>query len=221
MKLFVSAISASCVAILLAAAPSAHAVSISGSVWEGQSGSVPTTAPTSTPAATFTATSINFCVEWSGCSPSSSSTNPASGTYTIGGFLTSQGNASGVGPVTYNGSASGTDSLDNTLFEFTGTAYFTNGQSFTVNHDDGTVMYVDGSLVLSQPNPTAPSTNTYTYTGPTGTESFDFLYGEVKGPPAVYETNLGSTVTPEPSSIALLGSGLLAGAGFIRRRIQA
>lgn len=204
-------------ALALVAAPLAHAVTISGTVWSNQSADVPTSTAgiaAANKSATFTATSLDFCVSALICTP------PSSGVYNIGGFLASNGGASGVSGISYlNGFNSGS-TLDNTLFEFTGSALFTNGQTYTVAHDDGTIMYVNGVAVLSQPGPTSPNVNTYTYTGPTGTFSFDFLYGETNGAPAVYETNLSGplSATPEPGSIVLLGSGLLSAAGMIRRR---
>jgi hypothetical protein len=222
MKLFRALSLASCVAVLVAAAGTAQAIPISGTVWSNWSANVPTFSglpAAGTASATFSATSIDFCVLDSHCT--------VPGSYTIGGFLASQGNASGVSGVSFMNGATSGSTLDNTLWEFTGTAFFTNGQKFNVEHDDGTVMYVGGTgagnLVLNQPGPTSFNTSTYTYTGPTGNEAFTFLYGETSGAPAVYETNLIplTAPTPEPSSIVLLGSGLLAAAGAIRRRVKA
>ncbi|WP_419804198.1 PEP-CTERM sorting domain-containing protein [Terriglobus sp.] len=154
--------------------------------------------------ATFTASAINF----------SGDSN-----YSLGGFLNSFGAASNI---TYMNGYSATSSLTNTLFEFTGTAYFVNGQTFNVYHDDGVNLYVDGVNVLSQPNTTSPITTPYTYNGATGNHSFDFIYAN--GPPtqADFQTNLvtATTVaaTPEPSSFALLGTGVLGALGILRRR---
>lgn len=205
-----------CLTALLTVAGNAQ---ISGIEWSGFSANVP--ALGSQPSAgsanlTFSATAIDFCVLDSHCVPS------GSGTYTLAGFLASNGGASGVTGATFHNGAAGTDSLDNTLWEFSGTAFFTNGEVFDVGHDDGTQMYVNGINILSQPGPTSFVLTPVTYTGPTGTFSFNFLYGETNGAPAVYETNLQSGGnTPEPSTFALLGTGLLAAAGAIRRRIAA
>jgi hypothetical protein len=47
--------------------------------------------------------------------------------------------------------------------------------------------------------------------------NFDFIYGEVDGSPAVFQTTLADQ-TPEPSSLMLLGTGLFSGAGMLMRR---
>lgn len=194
---------------------------ISGIEWNGWSANVPTLGgqpAASTANLTFTSTAIDFCEGQTG----TGACTPPNSNYTLAGFLSSQGGASGVSGVTYQNGGAGTDTMDNTLWEFSGTALFTTGEVFDVGHDDGTQMYINGVNVLSDPGPTSFVLTPFTYTGPTGTYSFNFLYGEVDGAPAVYETNLetGGNV-PEPSSFILLGSGLLAAAGVIRRRILA
>ena len=133
------------------------------------------------------------------------------------------GAASGI---SYQNGYTANSTDNNTLILFTGSAYFVNGQSYSVGHDDGTRIYIGGTdaahLFLSQPGPTSFSLQNYTFNMPTGTYNYDFLYGEVAGAPAVFITSLAqNATTPEPGSIVLLGTGLLSAAGILRRRLHA
>jgi hypothetical protein len=183
---------------------------ISWSVPASTAGTAPTLGNTpgagATEMATFTANGIDF----SGDAP---------GAYNLGGFLKSGGTASNI--VYYNG-ASGSTNLDNTEWEFTGSAFFTSGETFNVAHDDGVNMYVNGLPVLLDAGPTPPVTSTFTYSGPTGSYNFDFIYVECCGGTADFTTTLvpsaPSSVTPEPSSTLLLPGGLSLCALFWMRR---
>jgi hypothetical protein len=222
---------ASCIVVLLAAAPLAHADSVSGSVWEiAAFTTVPVAGSpvySTSPTATFTVSNttpgnlINF------------DSRKGAGDYTIAGFLGSGGDTVSI-------SGHGSDLLNtppgcnastctvNTLFQFTGTTTLLAGD-YNFAHDDGLLLYLGSSLVINAPGPTFPTnTNFHVCAAPgagcdavAGTYSFTLDYAEIDGAPAVLITNLPLTSTPEPSSFILLGSGLLAAAGMVRRRMTA
>ncbi len=203
------------VAASLSFAVLAHADFINGTVWSvpaATAASAPTLGntpgPGATEQATFTANGINF-------------SGDAAGAYNLGGFLNSGGTASNI---TYMNGASASTDLNNTEWEFTGSASFTNGQGFNVEHDDGVNLYVNGLSVLSDPGPTGPVVTPFTYSGPTGTFSFDFIYVECCGGAADFKTTLvpsgpsSGSSTPEPSTGFLVIGGSLFCALLLARR---
>ncbi len=110
------------------------------------------------------------------------------------------------------------DGTTSTLLNFTGFVTVTNGQTFTVTHDDGLTLIIGGNLVIDEPGPTSPVTDTHTYTGPSGTFAFQLVYGECCGGPAVLQIDLPlSNAAPEPATLALMAFAL-AGAGWTLRR---
>lgn len=197
--------------LLISATLPARADYITGVAWSvpaSTAGNTPplgnTPGPDAIEEATFTANGIDF----SGDLP---------GDYNLGGFLAYGGTADNINYL--NGASAATD-LDDTLWEFTGVAYFTNGATFDVTHDDGVNLYVNFIPVLSAPGPTSPIQQQYTYTGPTGDEPFDFIYTECCGGTADFQTTLVPVVagTPEPGTLALFGMGAALVFGYYRKR---
>ena len=187
-----------------------HALPITGSLWHVPEATtfnaVPANVPLTTPDVTFSVDSpFNF-----------SGTNA-----TVGAWLAS----SAAFSIVENTAGTLASQMDNfsvgTLINFTGFVTVTTGQTFTVTHDDGLTLIIGGVNLGFNPGPTAPVTSIATYTGPSGNFPFQLVYTECCDGPAVLQVNLPFSDTPgvpEPGSLLLLGSGLVALASW--KRVQ-
>jgi PEP-CTERM motif len=138
------------------------------------------------------------------------------------------------GPNTTN---SGSQDDGGTLFILQGTTYLQNGDSIQLAHDDGADIYVclisTGScnfatgagfnILGGSPGQTTGNEPNFTVTGTTtGAYDYELIAVTNYEQPAQLDSNINTfTPVPEPSSIALLGTGLLAAAGAVRRRMKA
>jgi len=157
--------------------------------------------------------------------------------YNVGSFLNYGSGGGSIYTITWNtGAGHVTDDLDDTLFQFQGTTTLADQTIYTFQHDDGFVLYLNGVAVVNEGGPTSPAVTNfcvgdssycsgYAYSAAPGTYSFTLDYAEVDGPTAVLVTDLPltgplpSSVTPEPGSVLMLGSGLAALAAALRRRL--
>jgi PEP-CTERM motif len=222
-----------CMALLLAAAPSLRADTVFVQVWNVTpaipGGNVPS------PGSSFYSNPVTYSNTLSNASGSvfnMASNNSGTVGYTIGSFLTSGGDVLGSSPTGVD-TANLNDPINcflncntSTIFKFTG--LFNGGANptnVTINSDDGVILFdvTTNTTLCSNAAPQSEAPTACTIPG--GPQILNLYYGEVEGPPAdlsALSLNLQSvptTPTPEPSSIALFGTGLLAAAGLVRRRL--
>ena len=151
-------------------------------------------------------------------------------TATVGGIDFSTGDSAGTTVGQWLGDPSiSTDILNDAYMLFTGDIYLEAGDNlFTIAHDDGLQLSLDGGigLVVDTPGPTAPTTTPFTITAPSaGTYHFTMSYGECCAGPAVLQWfykeggPVGQAV-PEPATWAMMLIGF-GGIGFQMRRRRA
>lgn len=163
--------------------------------------------------ATFTVNALNF--------DSQSLTGSYGGVVTYTQFLSnSLAGAPGPNGLVWSNIASETFGSQNlitnngaaSIFQFTGNAYFP--ASFTIEKDDGFVLYVGGK-VFDASGPTAPEEVLITLGLTPGFYNFTLNYGAWNGFPEVLTAP--DIKVPEPMTLLLLGLGMLGVAAYRRK----
>jgi hypothetical protein len=199
----------------------ATTVTLNGSAWindpTGADDAILANVPTAAPDVTFTVTTstiLQFSSYFGAGSCGITCGNWAA-SYTVGSFLK---NGDPAATILTGTSSALSNTLDNTIFEFTATDVgITTGEVFAVGHDDGASFYVNGVLIPGiSPFGTAYQLTDLTYKGPSVSDAtLTMVYGEGYGPPAVFATNIATggvhAATPEPGACLLWSTGL----GFV------
>jgi hypothetical protein len=209
--------------LVFALAGSAHATYIGRSwvvtgteaPWLGATNAVFPT-PTTGLDATFTSTTVNW------------SNPPGSGSLST--FLHSDPGTTVTTclavtvPITYNcntdvistGTA-GTQTGDTygQIIDIMGTEMFISGTTYSITHDDGITVRLDGTTIISSPGSQSGTVNTFTASG---LHTIEILYGECCGNPSTLTSNLPANSVPEPGNFPLVLGTLLTGLGLLLRQ---
>lgn len=123
------------------------------------------------------------------------------------------------------GGDTATAGMNNDIMEFTGTVYLISGHMYSFTHDDGMYLCINAACngssdVIDSGNPVYLGTSSFTWGAASGAYGYSLWYEESNGAPGALESpDFG--VTPEPSTLLLLGTGFMALAFLLfRKRVK-
>lgn len=120
-------------------------------------------------------------------------------------------------PTSCPSGTTGTCGMNNDVMEFWGSAYLQQGETYNFVKDDGMLLYIDGNAFIDAQAPSAPQNVSAVWNGTSGVYNFNLWYDEVNGAPGQLSSP-DFAVTPEPSSLLMLGTGLFGLAFLLFRR---
>jgi hypothetical protein len=174
---------------------------VTGTIWETTTGIAQNAVPGNVPPSMTPGTSgVTFSAP---SNPLSFNPTDDPGVYSLGSWLASAGATN----ISFFGGAASGDSLDSTIMNIIGSVSVTTGEQFSVSHDDGVTLNIGGVTVIDQPGPTSVINSTETYTGPSGTQPFQLVYGECCGAPATLVVDLPLNSVPELSTWGMMVAG--------------
>ena len=158
----------------------------------------------------FTAPAINFIVpEGQGTSnPLSEFLSSGSASYT---------SMSNLGDVMSN-CPPATTGCYSTAVHVWGVGDFVNGNTYTITHDDGVIMTLDGSPFITAAGPVSAQPDSEVFGGTTGQHSFSIWYMATNGNPEVLQSNIP---VPDGGMTLMLLGGVLVGLETLRRKFRA